>query len=692
MVLCPGMSSGVTMKPFLAAALAVAVLLAPGAASARPFTAKDLAMLDRLADPQVSPDGRLVAYNVRSTDWDANRAVHALWVLERNADKPQPRPLVERQAAPTTPRWSADGRWLYYLSAASGSLQVWKAPAAGGAPVQVTDLPLDVDAYRLADGDKTLVAALDTYPDCPDLACSRARRDQEARGKASGLFYDGAAPRFFDTYEDQRFVGLFVVSLAAAPATTARALAPGLKADMLDRPPGGDADFALTADSVIFSARPVGSDYGDTKPASLYVAPLDGSAPPRRLEPASTTSDAKPTLSPDGRLLAYLAEDGAFATAAPILLKLRDLGSGSVRVLSDGQALTFGQLAWGEDGKTLYAVAEVRGQSKLYAIDPAGGAARALTGDGSVSAFDPYRGGVVYGRDALDSPVELYDLADGKPRRLTSTRALDETPMSPAEQFSFAGWNGETVFGYVLKPHGWKPGQKYPVAFLIHGGPHGSFPNSWSYRWNPQVWTGQGYGVVMIDFHGSSGYGAAFAQSIRGHWGDRPLEDLQKGWAHALAAYPWLDGERACALGGSYGGYMINWIAGVWSEPWKCLVNHAGLFDLRTFAYSTDITRWTEDEFGGQPWKDPTAIERFNPADKVAAWNTPMLVTHGARDYRVPLDQGTSAYGALRRRGTPSQFLVFPDENHWVLKPQNLVQWFEVKEAWLNRWIGDKAQ
>lgn len=680
------------MKPFLAVALAAAVLLAPAAASARPFTAKDLAMLDRLGDPQVSPDGKLVAYNVRSTDWEANRGVHALWVMERSAAQPQPRRVLERQAAPTTPRWSADGRWLYYLSTASGSLQVWKAPAAGGAAVQVTDLPLDVQAYRLTADGKTLVAGLDVYPDCPDLACSRARREEEAKAKTSGLFYDGTAPRFFDTYEDGRFIGLFAVSLGDAPAKSGKALAPGLKADMLDRPPGGDGDFDLTVDSVIFSARPEGSDFGDAKPASLYVVPLDGSAAPQRLDPASATSDAKPTLSPDGRTLAYLAEDGPFATAAPILLKLRDMRSGAVRVLSDGQALTFGRLEWAQDGQSLYAIAEDKGQNRLYAIDASKGVAKPLTGDGSVTEFDIYRGGVVLARDALDSPVALYDLSGGKVRPLTRSAALDETPMSPAEQFSFAGWNGEQVFGYVLKPHGWKPGQKYPVAFLIHGGPHGSFPNTWSYRWNPQVWTGQGYGVVMIDFHGSSGYGAAFAQSIRGHWGDRPLEDLQKGWAHALKAYPWLDGGRACALGGSYGGYMVNWIAGNWSEPWKCLVNHAGLFDLRTFAYSTDITRWTEDEFGGQPWKDEAAIARFNPADKVAAWNRPMLVIHGARDYRVPLDQGTSAYGALRRRGVPSQFLLFPDENHWVLKPQNLVQWFEVKQAWLDRWIGEKAQ
>jgi len=675
------------MLRLFCASLAALLLFAP-MAQARPFTARDLAMTERTGDPRVSPDGRLVAYNVRATDWEANRGANAVWLLDRTAADPKPRRITDTQPGSTSPRWSADGAHIYFLSARSGSTQVWRMAADGTGARAVTRLPLDVMAYRLTPDGRRLVVALDAYPDCPDIACSRARDEAEARDRASGQFFDGSAPRFFDTYEDGRFAHLFAVVLGEAPATTGVALADGFKADLLDRPAGGDSDFAITDREVIFSARPSGVDFGDTRPASLYAAPLDGSAPPRRLDPASATSDAKPTLSPDGATLAYLSEDGPFATGAPILLRVRDMASGAVRTLSDGQAYAFGQLAWSADGKTLYTTAETRGSTRIFAIDPATGASRPITGGGAVSAFDVHGAGLVYARDALDTPGELYDLVGAAPRRLTRAPGLADTPMSPAEQFSFAGWNGETVYGYVLKPYGWKAGGKYPVAFLIHGGPHGSFGDTWSYRWNPQVWTGRGYAVVMIDFHGSSGYGAAFAQSIREHWGDRPLEDLQKGWAHALRAYDWLDGDRACALGGSYGGYMINYMAGAWSGPWKCLVNHAGLFDLRSFAYSTDITRWTEVEFGGQPWNNPAAIERFNPAAKVAAWNKPMLVIHGGRDYRVPLEQGISAYGAMRRRGLPTQFLYFADENHWVLKPQNLVQWFEVKEAWLDRWTG----
>ena len=242
------------------------------------------------------------------------------------------------------------------------------------------------------------------------------------------------------------------------------------------------------------------------------------------------------------------------------------------------------------------------------------------------------------------------------------------------------------MHGYVVKPYGYQPGKTYPVVFLIHGGPQGSFGNSWSYRWNPQVWAGWGYAVVMVDFHGSTGYGQAFTDAISKHWGDRPLEDLQKGWAAALAKYDFLDGTRACAAGASYGGYMVYWMAGHWSAPWKCLIDHDGVFDNPMMGFATEELWFSEWENGGTPWDNPDGYERFNPARAVGAWSKPMLVIHSARDYRIPLEQGLGAFTALQRKGIPSQFLTFPDENHWVLKPQNSVEWHDAVEAWLKRW------
>jgi dipeptidyl aminopeptidase/acylaminoacyl peptidase len=263
---------------------------------------------------------------------------------------------------------------------------------------------------------------------------------------------------------------------------------------------------------------------------------------------------------------------------------------------------------------------------------------------------------------------------------------------SPFEPFTFTGWNGETVHGWVFKPAGWRPGQRYPTVLLVHGGPQSTFSDAWSWRWNPQVWAGWGYGVVMIDPHGSSGYGQAFTDAVSGHWGDRPLEDLQKGWTAAQAKAPWIDTDRACAAGASYGGFMVYWMAGVWNQPWKCLIDHDGVFDNRIMGYATEELWFAEWENGhATPWQDPAAYETFNPVNHVADWSKPMLVIHSDLDFRIPVDQGIAAFTALQRKGIESRFLNFPDENHWVLKPKNSLLWHDTIQAWLGRWIGEGA-
>ena len=676
----------------IAAGLVLALAIG-GAAQARPFTAKDLATLDRASDPRVSPDGRYVAYNVRSTDWDGNRGVNALWVLERGATTP-PRLIRDQEKSGAAPQWSADGRWLYFISSRSGSAQVWRAPAGGSEAKPVTSLPLDVALFRLTPDGRGLVAAINVHPDCETLACSKARDEAKAKVKATGTVYDGATPRFWDAYLDGRYLNLFAVKLnAEAPATEAIALTRGYRADIVSRPEGDLSSFVITADgaTVFFAARPSGSAQGLGDPESLYSVPMDASAQPKRLD-AAATNDGVLALSPDGARLAYLSQTGSTFTAPRARIMLRDLKSGATHELAPGFDRSPVTLAWSADGAVLYAVAEDVAQDRIFAISPVSGAVKPLTGDGHVGGIDVAKGLVVYSRDALDSPAEVFELASGgSARQLTHVgqEALAQTPFSSSEQFSFTGWNGESVHGYVVKPADFQPGRKYPVAFLIHGGPHGSFGNAWSYRWNPQVWAGMGYAVVMVDFHGSSGYGEAFAKSIIGHWGDRPLEDLQKGWAYALAKYPYLDGEHACALGGSYGGYMIAWIAGSWNQPWKCLVDHDGVFDTRSMAYSTDIPGFAEHETGGFGWEHAAQYELFNPAARIGAWTKPILVVHGGRDYRVPIDQGLAAFTAAQRKGAPSQLLYFPDENHWVLKPQNSVEWYRVVGAWMGRWTGE---
>ena len=674
--------------------LALAVALACAApAHARPITAKDLANLDRVGDPQLSPDGRFLVYDIRSTDWDGNKGAHALWIQDRRASGLAPRKLAISAKGATSPRWSPDGKSLYVLSSRGGSQQVWRTDADGVEATAVTNLPLDVGSYRIAPSGKTLVVSLDVYPDCDTLACSKARGEARKANPVSAQAYDALPYVIWDAWRGGARNELFAIPLdasGAASATPVR-LMKGLETEAPAKPFGDDGDYTPSDRDVIFEALEPGAQQGVADTSRLYRAPLDGSAPPAVVSPAEPGAYGRPTYSADGSRLAFVAQKGHGGGQVRAAVMVKTLATGEVREVDPGFDRSVDRVIWSADGKTLYGTVGDTGAVRLVAIDVAKAKVTLLTTGGQVTALT--RGGerLVYAKDGLGGPGQLYELEKVGSRPLTTINAerLAGVDFSAFEQFSFPGWNGETVHGYVVKPTGYQEGRKYPTAFLIHGGPHGSFGDAWSYRWNPQVWAGMGYAVVMIDFHGSSGYGEAFAGSIVGHWGDRPLEDLQKGWAAAQAKYPWINADRACALGGSYGGYMVAWIAGAWNKPWKCLVNHDGILDTRSMALSTDIPGFSEIETGGLVWAQNAAYERFNPLTKVGDWRVPMLVVHGGRDYRVPLDQGLAAFTAAQRKGVPSRLVYFPDENQWVLKPQNSVEWYREVERWMKRWIGE---
>ena len=687
------------MRPALTrlvlAAVAGLVLGSGGAARAdapRGLTARDLVMLDRVSEVRLAPDGRSALYVLRRTDWEANRGRTALWSIDLETRGAEARPVAAIGDDVSSPRFSADGRWIYFLSGRSGSSQVWRAPAGGGAPEAVTRLPLDVEAYRLSADGRTLVVGLSVYPDCRDLKCTVERR--AAPKSPSGRVHDRLFARHWDSWADGTRNHLFALGVEAALAGGAPTpLTPGFDGDVPGKPFGGEDDFVITPDgkSVIFSAKIAGKSEAWSTNFDLFQVPLAGGAAPVNLTPGNPAVDAAPTLSPDGRTLAWLAMKRPGFEADRYGIQVRDLASGRTRELAPGWDRSAEGLKWSPDGKRLYALAQDVGQQRLFVFDAArGGLPRPLTGEGHAGGYDVGAKGLVFVHDTLKFPAQVWKarLDGSAPVQLTwhNAERLAQVTMGEPEQFTFAGWNGETVHGYVVKPAGARPGQKFPVAFLIHGGPQGSFGNLWHYRWNAQTYTGRGYAVVMIDFHGSTGYGQAFTDSISRHWGDRPLEDLQKGWAAALSRFPFLDGDRACALGGSYGGYMVNWIAGTWKEPWKCLVNHAGLFDTRTMAYSTEELWFTEWENGGMPHDKAADYETFNPVNHVGKWTRPMLVLHGDRDYRVPLEQGLATFTALQRQGIESRLVTYPDENHWILKPRNSVQWHDEVMGWLDRW------
>ncbi|SHG77279.1 S9 family peptidase [Massilia sp. CF038] len=678
---------------FLLAAGALAVNTA--FAAPRGFTADDLVRLERVGSPALSPDAARVVYTVRSTNMEKNRGNTQLWMLDLRNAKSSPLRLTNSDASSSDPEWSRSGDAIYFLSARSGSSQVWRLPVNGGEAVPVTDLPVDVDNFRLSPTGDRIALSLAVFRDCPDLACTKTRLDGAAKDKATGKIYDRLFVRHWDTWADGRNAVLYSAPLDASGRVSAApvSLSGSLDGDVPSKPFGDREEYNFSPDgkSIVFGLRVAGKTEAWSTNFDLFQVPAAGGAAPRNLTEGNPAWDAKPSFSPDGKTLAYLAMRKPGFEADRFHLMFMDVATGKTREVAESWDRSIADYRWTDDGKAILATADDIGNHRLFSINAASGKVSPISGKGYVSAFDVSGKTLVTAQADLASPAQLFraTLGDSKTTQITNLNAdaLKDVKFGEYEQFSFTGANGETVYGHVMKPWNAAPGGKYPIAFLVHGGPQGSFGNSWSYRWNPQTYAGAGYASVFIDFHGSTGYGQAFTDSISGDWGGKPLEDLKKGLDAAVKKFPWLDRERSCALGASYGGYMMNWIAGNWNDGFKCLVNHDGVFDTRGMAYATEELWFTEWENGGTYYDKPAEYEKFNPVHHVKNWKTPMLVIQGDLDFRIPTSQALGTFSALQRQGVESKLIVFPDENHWVLKPANSVQWHNTVKNWLDAHI-----
>jgi dipeptidyl aminopeptidase/acylaminoacyl peptidase len=679
------------MNQRLLVLLLLAGCIATTLAIAEPFTADHLVRLDRVGAPNLSPDGNHVVYTLRTTDMDANKGRYDLWWSDINVGTP--RQLTSHQANDTDPAWSPDGNYVYFLSARSNSSQVWRIALDGGESVQMTNLPVDIDTFRVSADGTVLVVSLQAYLDCDDLACTAARDQALEKSSTSGVTYDQLFMRHWDHWLTEKRSRLFSVPLKDGIATASEValLSKEVDADVPSRVWGGAEEYALSADgsTVYYTARIRDAVEPTSTNFDIYAAPMNGDGPTVNLTESNPAWDTQPVLSPDGKSLAYLAMTRAGFEADRFRIMIRDLDSGDTRELAPDWDRSPSSIAFSHDGASIYALAQDVGNKTVWRFDFANGSAEKIIAHGNVSAIDVGAQAIVFAKDDLASPSELFVFDGAASSQLThfSTPQLQDVEMGDYEQFSFTGANGETVYGYVVKPAGFEEDKQYPVAFLIHGGPQGSFGNHFHYRWNPQTYAGQGFAAVFIDFHGSTGYGQDFTDSISGDWGGKPLVDLQLGLQAALQKYEFLDGDKICALGASYGGFMINWIAGNWPERFDCLVNHDGVFDNRMMYFATEELWFPEWENGGPYYSNPEGYEKYNPVNHVDQWQTPMLVVHGQLDYRVPLTQGIGAFTALQRRGVPSKFLYFPDENHWVQKPHNSVQWHNEVNQWLHRYL-----
>ena len=685
----------------LTAALLVTGTIFPTIATARPMTAEDLATLKRMGSVAVSPDEKWAAFDVTETDPESYARSSALYLLA--LDKPEALPvrIVDKpEKSEHSPAFAEDGS-LYYLSDASGSEQLWhsdiSATGTTGEPMRASDVEADIAGFKISpDGEKVALWG-DIARDCPTFGCESDGNRAEP-GPGTGREYDELFIRHWSSWETPgNYSRIFTFSLKNGKIVgNGAALDANLVGDSPSKPFGGGEEITWVPgeDGLFFAMRTADRDEPTSTNLDLYGAKADGSETVNYTD-SNEATDTLPAFSSDGEWLAWAAMERPGYEADRLVVKLRKKGSDEDEAfaLTRDWDRSVGSIVWAPGDKSLIVTAQDVLDHPAFEVDVETGKVTRLTGQGNVGTTIPLQdGSLIYTMNSIQLPTDLYRRApDGSVTQLTNINGRELAEIDPVDiqRFEFAGANGDKVWGQIIKPA--DATGKLPMAFLVHGGPQSSFGNSWSTRWNPKVMAAQGYAAVTIDFHGSVGYGQEFTDSIHKDWGGKPLEDLKLGYAAALELDSQIDGERSCALGGSYGGYMMNWIAGNWPDRFDCLVNHAGIFDLRSFALSTEELWFDQWDHGGPWWKraDP---EKWNPINKIAAWKTPTLFIHGEQDFRIPYTQSIMPFTYAQERKIPSKLLIFPDENHWVLKGKNSVQWYRTVFDWMDKWTKDDGQ
>ncbi len=686
--------------------------------STKPLSAEDLVTVPRLGGPTVTPYGRYAVYSVTETDAETYDRAGQHYLLD--LAQPGAQPVALDLGLDAYSLTFGPDNFLYFLSfehtdnEAEERARVWRVALEGNGnvtgPIPVADIPgTDIAGFKLAPSGDKIALWSEVSRDCQRFGCE-GDGTAHLPGPGNGRLYegDGGFFRHWDqwstpgTYnrvfvfgmENGETIGAGVPVDGLDPTTGVRGNTPTM-------PVGGGEDIAWAPDGsgVYFVARQAGKTEPFSTDTDIYYSDLSGSAP-RELTAANEAVDTAPMPSPDGKYLAYLAMARPGYESDRLVVQLRDVATGETRALTQDVDLSFGSISWSTDGRHLLATAADVLDTPVFRIDPRTGDTTKLD---LIAGNEAHIGNLVnlpgdrllFTRDSIGLPNELYlstGFKQARPLTDVATSLMGEKASTVTTRFSFAGAEGDTVWGQITRLE--EQEGPIPAILYIHGGPQGSFADRWSSRWNPRVLASQGYAVISVDFHGSTGYGQAFTDAINRDWGGKPLVDLQKGLAAALELDPQIDGDRACAMGASYGGYMVNWIAGKWPDRFDCLVQHDGLFDMRSFYYSTEELWFPRWDFGGSYSEARETYERWNPVNHVDKWQTPMLVITGEKDFRVPYSQGLQSFTALQEREIPSQLLVFPDENHWVLGAKNSLQWHETVFGWLDRHLksGEAAE
>lgn len=662
---------------------------APAAASGKqPFTIQALLSLTRVSEPQLSPDGRTVVFTAQTVDVEANTRPRQVYAVPLAGGTPV---LLTREgSANSRPRWSPDGKRIYFQSNRGGSAQVWAMDPDGANPRAVTSFAAGTDGVMVSATGRSLVFTSEVFPECgADDACNAAKIKAEEQGKMKARTYTGLLYRHWSDFSTKRRKHILMLALdAEGKPGTLRDLTPGNR----EVPPfslGGPDDYAISPDGkeVAYAAN-TEADPATSTNADLFVVPIEGGES-KRLTATNQGADLSPVYSPDGKWLAWRSQERAGYESDKWRLMMMERATERARSLTDDVDRSVGGMTWLPDSSQVFFTLESQGRSVVQRIAPTGGSAKpVVNGNSHVDdvQFTPDGKVMLYSEMTGSRPIELYrvEAAGGRPVALTRMNddKLARFGLSALEEVWVDRPDKSRVHSFVVKPAGFQTGRKYPVLFLIHGGPQGAWGESWSYRWNPHVFANAGYVVVMPNPRGSTGYGQKFTDDIRGDWGGKVYEDIMAVVDHT-GAQSYADANRFAAAGGSYGGYMANWMLGH-TDRFKALVSHAGVYDLRSMAGETEEIWFPKWEFQGMPWDNPELYAKWSPSYYVDQFKTPTLVLHGELDYRVPVGQGMQLFTALQMKQVPSKMVLFPDEGHWILKPQNSVYWYDQFIGWVD--------
>ncbi len=675
--------------------LALATLDASAATSKIPFTFDAMMRLQRIDDPQLSPDGKTVAFTVQSIDLPNNTKPTEIYTVPVDGDSPQM--ITHEGSSNARPRWSPDGKRIFFISNRTNGSQIWSMDSSGSDAKEITNLPTEVDGVTLSPDGRFVAFTSDVYQDCAgsdvkpgapyDSTCNKSKLDAEAASKVKARVFDSLLYRHWTQYRGTRRQHLLIQPADASGQP--RDLTPG----DLNAPPfslGGPEPYVFSPDSkqIIYVANTDPDQALSTNSDLFTIAVAGGDA--RRIT-TSPGADQGPLYSPDGKYLAYRTQTKGGYESDQWRLAVLDLQRGTMNVLADSLDRWVEYYTWSPDSTNLFFTVDDHGTNPLLMIPVAGGPIRTIAqGPTTVSSvqFSPDNKTMIYLDQSGSRPAEINKAVSkggaGVPLTHLNDAILNTYELTPLERISVDSRDGAKIESFVVKPPGFDPAKKYPVLFTIHGGPQGDWGESWSYRWNAQVFAGAGYLVVQPNPRGSIGYGQTFTEAVSGDWGGRAYDDIM-ATADYVSNLPYADKDRMVAAGASYGGYMIDWILGH-TDRFRALVSHAGVYDLRSEAGTTEELWFPKWEFGGLPWENPELYDKWSPSNYVKNFKTPTLVTHGEIDYRVPIGQGQQLFTALQVMKVPSKLVQFPDEGHWILKPQNSQFWYRTVLDWLNRY------